>query len=231
MKIRCLIIDDEPSSQQILRKFIGDVDFLELVAVCNDANIALQELKIHSDIDLLFLDINMPKITGLTFYKSLQNPPDVIFTTAYPQYAVDGFEVNAIDYLLKPFSFERFLSAANKVLEKKSKISNPQEDNFLLIKANKIIHKVAPNEIEYIEAYGDYVKIYIQNDCIVTNSTFTKMLTQLPQKSFIRTHKSFAVNLDKIKSVSANEVLTIKNKIPIGQKYREDFLNFFKKNK
>lgn len=231
MKIKCLVIDDEPSSQQILKKFISDVDFLELVVVCNDANAALRELKMHSDIDLLFLDINMPKITGLTFYKSLQNPPDVIFTTAYPQYAVDGFEVNAIDYLLKPFSFERFLSAANKVLEKKSIINNVQEDNFLLIKSNKVIHRVSPDEIEYIEAYGDYVKVYVQNNCIVTNSTFTKMLNQLSQKLFRRTHKSFAVNLNKVKSISANEVITIKNKVPIGQKYREDFLSYFKKNK
>ena len=118
MKIRCLIIDDEPSSQSVLENFIENIEFLELSGICNNAIEALDELN-KNYIDLLFLDINMPKISGLTFYKSLQNPPDVIFTTAYSEHAIDGFELNATDYLLKPFSFDRFFTAVNKVVKKK----------------------------------------------------------------------------------------------------------------
>ena len=132
MKINCLIIDDEPTSQIVLKNYIADVDFLHLSGVFNNAIEALHELKNNHNIDLLFLDVNMPKISGLTFYKSLQNPPDVIFTTAYSQYAVDGFEVNAIDFLLKPFSFDRFFIAVNKVLEKKAPLdANNNENHFL----------------------------------------------------------------------------------------------------
>lgn len=119
MKLNCLIIDDEPSSQQILKIFCGDVDFLNVVSICNNALEAMSILNKQNNIDLLFLDINMPKLSGLEFYKSLQNPPDVIFTTAYSEFALDGFDLNAIDYLLKPFSFERFLTAVNKITTRK----------------------------------------------------------------------------------------------------------------
>lgn len=231
MRIKCLVIDDEPSSQQILKKFISEVEFLELVGVCNSANDALLQLKKHPTIAVLFLDINMPKISGLSFYKSLQNPPEVIFTTAYSQYAIDGFEVNAIDYLLKPFSFDRFLTAVNKLEIKKTDVGpeTPTYD-FLLIKANKVLHKVLPNAILFIEASGDYVKVYVEDQCIITNTTFSTMLASLPNKLFIRTHKSFAVNLEKIKSVAGNQVLTTNHKIPIGQKFRSSFLDFLEGN-
>lgn len=225
MKITCLVIDDEPSSQHVLKKFIADVAFLELTAVCNNANDALEELNKHPKIDLLFLDINMPKISGLSFYKSLQNPPEVIFTTAYTKYAIDGFEVNAIDYLLKPFSFDRFLTAVNKLRDKKTTNTNDLAiDNFLLIKSNKVIHKIFPKDIVFIEASGDYVKVYLENQCIVTNNTFSNMLKSLPVSYFVKTHKSFAINMRKIKSIAGNQIITEHNKVPIGQKFRADFL-------
>ena len=220
MKINCIIIDDEPSSQTILKKFIEDVHFLNLVSTCNNAIEAIQVLNSNQNIELLFLDVNMPKISGLTFYKSLQNPPKVIFTTAYPQYAVDGFEVNALDYLLKPFSFERFLSACNKALENKDTV----ESTFLIIKSNKTIHKINPENIEYIEALGDYVKVHLKDSVIVTNSTFSSIRKKLEPHNFIQTHKSFAINLEKMNSVNGNQI-TIRDKtIPIGQKYKADFL-------
>ncbi|WP_370479061.1 LytR/AlgR family response regulator transcription factor [Tamlana flava] len=227
MKINCLIIDDEPSSQVVLKKFVGDVDFLELVKVCNNAIDALQVLKQDQSIDLLFLDVNMPKISGLTFYKSLQNPPEVIFTTAYPQYAVDGFEVNAIDYLLKPFSFERFFMAANKVFEKKYNNGNQTGiDQFIFIKSNKTLHKINFENILYIEAYGDYVKVHLANEFILTNATFTSLLESLPEHLFIRTHKSFAINFKQLNSISGNQITIKHHKIPIGQTYKTEFLNF-----
>lgn len=232
MKIKCLIIDDEPSSQTVLKKFVADVEFLELVGVCNNAIEALQVLKQNQGIDLLFLDINMPKISGLTFYKSLQHPPHVIFTTAYSQYAVDGFEVNAVDYLLKPFSFERFFTAATKVLEKQQPNgSRTENDYFIMVKSNKILHKINTNDILYIEAFGDYVKVYLVDNYIMTNATFTSVFESLPQHIFIRTHKSFAINFKKMNSIDGNQIHIKSHKIPIGQKYRTEFLNYINQTK
>jgi len=204
---------------------------LHLSGVFNNAIEGLQELKNNPAVDLLFLDVNMPKISGLTFYKSLQNPPEVIFTTAYSQYAVDGFDVNAIDFLLKPFSFERFFIAVNKVVEKRFPIENSTNENHsILIKSNKIIHKISSNNILFIEAYGDYVKIYVDDQCILTNNTFTKILELLPNNKFFRTHKSFAINIDKINTLNGNQITINKHLIPIGQKYKVDFLKLLNHN-
>ncbi|MCK0179960.1 LytTR family DNA-binding domain-containing protein [Flavobacteriaceae bacterium S0862] len=221
MKLNCLIIDDEPSSQSILKIFCEDVDFLNVIKICNNALEAMSILNSQNHIDLLFLDINMPKLSGLNFYKSLLNPPDVIFTTAYSEFALDGFEVNAIDYLLKPFSFERFLAAANKALNKKKSENN--SDDTIIIKANKVLHQVHPDDILFVEAFGDYVKVHQENTIITTNSTFTNILKILPKK-FVRCHKSFAINLKKMNSLAGN-VITIGDKtVPIGQTYKSDFL-------
>ncbi|MFK2821096.1 LytTR family DNA-binding domain-containing protein [Flavobacteriaceae sp. LMIT009] len=222
MNINCIIVDDEPSSQIVIKTFANDVDFLDVVEICNNALEANSVLNKRNDIDLIFLDINMPKLSGLDFYKSLQNPPDVIFTTAYSQYALEGFEVNAIDYLLKPFSFERFLKAVNKVIEKRNNLNSIQEEH-LVIKANKVIHKVAIQDILFIEAFGDYVKVHLGEKMIITNSTFTNILKQLPQQ-FVRCHKSFAINLKKMNSLAGN-VISIENKsVPVGLKYKPDLL-------
>jgi len=227
MKINCLIIDDEPSSQTVLKKFVADVDFLNLVGICSNAIDALQVLKQNQNIDLLFLDINMPKISGLTFYKSLQNPPEVIFTTAYPQYAVDGFEVNAIDYLLKPFSFERFFTAVNKVLEKRfTNGTKTEEEQFMFVKSSKTLHKINFEDILFVEAYGDYVKVHQEKQCILTNATFTSVLETLPKDIFVRTHKSFAINFKKMNTISGNQITIQKHKIPIGQTYKAEFYQF-----
>jgi len=231
MKINCLIIDDEPTSQVVLKKYISDVDFLHLLGVVNNAIEALEELKNNSAIDLLFLDVNMPKISGLTFYKSLQNPPCVIFTTAYSQYAIDGFDVNAIDFLLKPFSFERFFIAVNKVVEKKSTIEiSAKESHYILIKSNKITHKIFSNNILFIEAFGDYVKVYVEDKYILTNNTFSNILEMLPKTKFVQTHKSYAINLGKINTLNGNQIAINNHVIPIGLKFKADFLKSFKNN-
>ena len=200
-----------------------NVNFLELSGICNNAIEALEELN-KNHIDLLFLDINMPKISGLTFYKSLKNPPDVIFTTAYSEHAIDGFELNATDYLLKPFSFDRFFTAVNKVVEKKHSNNKINNNDYLLIKANKITHKIATNDILFIEAYGDYVKVHIEDKYILTNSTFTNIFNQLPKNIFFRTHKSFAINLDKIDTINGNRISITTHLVPIGQKFKREFL-------
>jgi len=221
MKLNCLIIDDEPSSQSILKIFCDDVEFLNVVSICNNALEAMSILNSQNDIDLLFLDINMPKLSGLEFYKSLLNQPDVIFTTAYSEFALDGFEVNAIDYLLKPFSFERFLAAVNKALEKKK--TRNTNDNTILIKANKVLHKVNPDDILFVEAFGDYVKVHQADSVITTNSTFTNILKLLPNQ-FVRCHKSFAINLKKMNSLAGNVINIGDKTVPIGQTYKSDFL-------
>lgn len=157
--IRCLIVDDELSSQRVLQHFIKETEVLTLKQTCSNTFEAFKYLQLHRDIDLLFLDINMPKQSGLDFYKELQHPPLVIFTTAYPQHALEGFEVNAIDYLLKPIAYDRFLKAVNKVLSR-TQIENT--DEFMILKENKILHKVFFTSIQYIEAYGDYVKVVLE---------------------------------------------------------------------
>lgn len=229
MNLSCLIIDDEPSSQKVLNVFIKKVPSLQLEAISNNAAEALETLRNNTNIDLLFLDINMPNISGLSFYKSLKNPPAVIFTTAYSEYAIDGFEVNAVDYLLKPFSFDRFLTAVNKAFDALQIPKNTTEAAAIYVKENKTLHKVILQNILYVEALGDYVKIHLENTSIVTNSTFTNMLQQLPATDFVRTHKSFAINLRKLNSVSGNQIIINNTKIPIGQTYKAAFMKLLLK--
>jgi len=224
--IHCMIVDDELSSQKVLQHFISKTEVLHLKHTSNHPKDAFKYLQLHTDIDVLFLDINMPQQTGLDFYKSLKNPPEVIFTTAYPQYAVDGFEVNAVDYLLKPFAYERFITAVGKVLTKKS--GAPKTD-FIILKENKSLHRVLINSILYVEAYGDYVKVYTKNTTIITHSTFKKLIERLP-KTFLRVHKSFSINMDKLQQLSGNTILLDHYKIPIGQTYKTNILKALKVN-
>lgn len=228
MNINCIIIDDEPSSQIVLKTFIGRIDFLHLSGVCNNAVEALSLLQSNTSINLLFLDINMPKISGLSFYRSLQNPPLVIFTTAYPEYAIEGFEVSAIDYLLKPFSFDRFFTAVNKVVDKMNTKTLAVTDEFILIKADKKLHKIAISSIIYIEAFGDYVKIHQNDHFLLTNATFKKILASLPKQLIVQVHKSFAINLKNINIIEGNQIVVKNHKIPIGLTYKAAFLEKFK---
>ncbi|RZN79418.1 MAG: response regulator transcription factor [Winogradskyella sp.] len=218
--ISCIIVDDELSSQKVLQHFITETEVLELKQICNNAAEAFKYLQLNTAIDLLFLDINMPKQTGLDFYKSLQRPPAVIFTTAYPQYAVEGFEVNATDYLLKPFPYERFLTAINKVLNEK--LLQPKQD-FIILKENKALHKVFFSDITIIEAFGDYVKVHMEDKTIVTHSTFSGFIAQLPAY-FIRVHKSFSINLNKMNHLSGNQITVDSHNVPIGQTYKVQVL-------
>jgi len=219
--IRCLIIDDEISSQRVLQHFIKDTEVLELKQTFTNTSEAFKYLQLHGDVDLLFLDINMPQQSGLDFYKGLQHPPAAIFTTAYPQYAVEGFEVNAIDYLLKPIAYDRFLKAINKILNNTSRTEN--SNDFIVLKENKALHKVFFKDIQYIEAYGDYVKVILEEKVIVTHSTFSRFIESLPDY-FIRTHKSFSINLKRLNHLSGNQILLDSHTIPIGQTYKASVL-------
>ena len=223
---KCIIVEDEPLAQNILKKYIADHPSLELVATCTDAleaQLILNKQAIH----LIFLDINLPKLSGINFLKSLLQSPLIIFTTAYPEFAVEGFELNAVDYLLKPFSFERFLKAVNKVIEKLNNSSFPNKeeiDAFIFFKSDKKIHKVDLESIQYIEAVGDYMKVITDSGQLLINETMKNLQEELPARSFIRVHKSFIISRNRIKFIEGNYIQVETKSIPIGATYRNDVL-------
>ena len=232
MKIKALIIDDEPLAQNVIQQYAKKLPELVIEATCNDA-ICAHQVPREKAIDLLFLDINMPKLSGISFLRNLKNPPLVIFTTAYSEYALEGFELNAIDYLKKPFSFERFCQAyfkAEELIHMKRGIGAEAEtevkNEFLFIKSNKKSIKVKFSDILYIEGLGDYIKIHLKEQKIVTNLSMKKIFTLLPENKYYRIHKSFIVALEHIDSIEGNLVEINKTKLPLGNNYRQEFTQF-----
>lgn len=226
-KITCMIVEDEPVSQEILMRYIQEYGSLELLAVCNNAIEAAQQLATHIP-DVLFLDITMPRLSGLDFYRSLINPPYVIFTTAYPEYAVNGFEVSAVDYLVKPFPFDRFVKAITKL---QSVMNNGQHQGemFIMLQADKKFHKVDFNEIHFLEAMGDYVKVVLAGKTLIVHQTLQRLLEQLPSAMFYRVHKSYVIALNKLEYLEGNQIIIRSARVPIGQTYRNDFLAVLQK--
>jgi len=230
MEIKALIIDDEPLARNVIREYAKKIPSLTIVGECEDAICAHQFLQSNL-VDLLFLDINMPKLTGIEFLKNLKNPPLVIFTTAYSEYAMDGFELNIIDYLKKPFSFERFCKAYFRAEEllllKQSVIKTEQTEkpvDFLFIKSDKKTVKVNISEIFYIEGLGDYIKLYMSDKKLVTNLSMKKIENLLPKDQFYRIHKSFIISLSKLESIEGNLVKINNTKLPVGNSFRQDFM-------
>lgn len=221
--IRCIVVEDEPASQEVLKKYIADYPQLELAALCSHAIDAGEQLRKLGNIELIFLDITLPKISGLDFYRSLSNPPHVIFTTAYPEYAVNGFEVNAVDYLVKPFPFERFLKAMNK-LQDQLKPHTPSFQDYILVQADKKTHKVNYDDILYMEAMGDYVKVFSAGKTLIVHHTLQKLQELLPSDRFFRIHKSYLISLQRIDYIEGNMVVINASQLPIGQTYRGEFL-------
>lgn len=236
MEIRALIIDDEPLAQNVIKQYAERIPELKIIATCNEAICAHKILQ-EKEIDLLFLDINMPKLSGISFLKTLSNPPMVIFTTAYSEYALEGYELNAVDYLKKPFSFDRFFKAYSRaqellLLKNKSNQTIEKEisgENFFYVKANKKTIKVNYTDIVYIEGLGDYIKIHLRDTKLVTNLSMKKMIELLPEDRFYRIHKSFIISLNKIDSVEGNLVSVQGNKLPIGNSFRQDFSSYISK--
>ena len=223
MKIKCLIVDDEPLSQDVLKKYVDDCPLLELAGISFDAFEANDMLQAH-DIQLIFLDINMPKLSGIRFVKTLNNAPLIIFTTAYPEYAIEGYEVDATDYLVKPFSFERFLKAVNKAIEKinYAQLKNQPANGFILLKSDKKVYKVNYDDIMYLQSFGDYVKVFTNEKCLVVHDTFKNMQEQLPEREFVRIHKSYLIAFGKIQYIEGNQVKIGNELIPIGLNYKEE---------
>jgi DNA-binding LytR/AlgR family response regulator len=236
MKLTCIIIDDEPLARKGLREYIGDVEFLHLAGEY-DNPLRATDVLMGGKIDLIFLDIQMPKITGMEFLKSLANPPLVIFTTAYPQYAVDGFELNAVDYILKPFSFERFWKAVVKArtVFESGKTSSLQpiivEDEHFFIKTDNKLVKINYSDILYVEALQNYIAVHTLNKKYITYLTFKSVEENLPQNIFLKVHKSYLVSLSKIESIEGNEIIIGLHHVPISRNMKEEVMEKILKGK
>ena len=233
MKFRCIIVDDEPPATRILENYIGKVSFLENVGVFNDSLKALEFLNSQS-VDVIFLDIQMPQLTGLQLSKIISKEIKVIFTTAYPDFALEGFELNATDYLLKPIAFERFYQAVSKLnSESKAEVSNPSTNEFIFIKTdgkNKF-QKLFLDEILYLESLQNYVCVHTLKQQIITHSSLKNVIESLPQKDFIQIHKSFVVALKQIESTDSFSVFINAKELPIGATFKDAFFDRIDQNK
>jgi DNA-binding LytR/AlgR family response regulator len=229
MKIRCVITDDEPFARKGLQGYVEKTDFLELVGICENA-IELNSLLKEKEIDLVFLDIEMPYITGIEFLKSIKNPPKVIFTTAYEQYAIQGFDLEILDYLLKPISFERFLKACNKAHDYFVSKTAAQTDH-IFIKVDNRIERVSFDDILYVQALENYIAIHTADRKLIAHSTLKMLQEKLPPKSFIQTHKSFIASINKIDSIEGNILHIGKAQVPVSKYLKEEVLEKILNNK
>ncbi len=231
--MNCIAVDDEPLALNLIEDFAKKVPFLNYVKSCKNAFEAIDTIQ-KEKIDLIFLDINMPDITGIDLIKNIEQKPLVIFTTAYSEYAIEGFELSAVDYLIKPFLFERFFKAVNKAyeyysLKNKRNLTISEEkthtNDYIFVKADYSSVKIYLKDILYLEGLKDYVKIHTKEKKILTLITMKKIEEKLPSTNFIRVHRSFIVALDKIESIQRNRIIIQEKWIPIGNSYKTDFYN------
>ncbi|WP_340113011.1 LytR/AlgR family response regulator transcription factor [Maribellus mangrovi] len=220
MKLNCLVVDDEPLSQEVIVDFVKLCPELNLAGVADDALEAGEMLK-NDTIDLLFLDINMPKLSGLGLIKSLQEVPLFIFVTAYPEYAVEGFEVDAVDFLLKPVSFDRFRTAVNRAVER-FKAKDENTAGHIMLRADKKNYRVEFNEIHFLEAQGDYVRFITEKQNLTVHGKLKNFLAELPSGLFERIHKSYVIALNKVEYLEGNRVKVGDHKLPVSLNFREN---------
>ena len=231
MTIKCILTDDEPFARKGLQGYIEKIDFLELKGVCENA-VELNSLLKQQAVDLLFLDIEMPYITGIDFLKSLSDPPKIIFTTAYEKYAVQGFELEVLDYLLKPISFERFLKAANKAFDFfQLQKSMAAAQDYIFVKADNKLEKINFTDILFAEAMENYVAIHTKDKKIITHLTLKMLQEKLPAQQFIQPHKSYIIAIDKINAIEGNILHTGKFQVPISKYQKEEVMEKIVNNK
>lgn len=231
MSYTCLIVDDEQLARRLLKEFVSKIPMLELKGMCKSPLEAMDILS-SQHIDIMFLDIQMPDITGVEFIKSLQHKPATIFTTAYSEYALEGYQLDVIDYLVKPFPLDRFIKAVNKAIEyidlKRNATNNNQQkdtdSNHLLLHADHKIYKVALDDIKYIEGLKEYVSYYTSEKRIIVLQSLKSIEESLPSDKFIRVHRSYIVPINKIKTLDGNQVQIGDKLIPIGRSYKEDVM-------
>jgi DNA-binding LytR/AlgR family response regulator len=232
--MKCIIVDDEPLAIEILESYVSKIEQMKLAGTFRNAVSAFTFLQ-QNPVDLIFLDIQMPKLSGIEFLKSLKNPPQVILTTAYRDYAIEGFELEVVDYLLKPIPFERFLKAVGKVLHQPASHPSPigkadTAEDFVYFKVDKKMVKTRMAEILYIESIKDYVKVHTADKEIVTQQKISYLEESLPGDQFLRIHRSFIINRNRIDAYSATDVEIGKFRIPIGRNYKQDVIKVLSKN-
>jgi len=225
MSLKCLIVDDEHLARELIKTFCDRLPNLEVVGTCKNAIEAIKFLA-ENQVDLIFLDIQMPDLSGIDLVKTLKVKPAIIFTTAYSDYAVEGFELDVTDYLVKPFSFERFIKAVNKVGATADTKEHGETPDYMTVKADHKLYKVLFKEVKYIEGLREYVAYHLNDKKIVALASLKKLEEELPS-NFIRIHKSFIVNTDLIDSISGNEVELGTVKLPIGKSYKDEVMNLF----
>ena len=228
-KMKCLIIDDEPLARFHLKELAGQIDFLSVEGTCATALEADAKVK-ESEIDLLFLDINMPYLTGLEFLEQLENPPLCILTTAYSEYALEGFRLQVVDYLLKPIAFNRFYQAVNKaqqqfIIREKLKNNSPLDDPFLYVRQSDSFIKVSWVDILYIESMQNYTKLHFKDKSLVIHQTMKAIEESLPSDHFFRIHKSYLINITHIDMISGGRLFINKTELPISRTRKEELLN------
>ena len=225
MKTRCLVVDDEPLAIKLMVKHIAQIESFELIATCNSAMKAFEILNTQN-IDLLFLDIKMPSITGIDFLKSLKQPPKTIFTTAYRNYAIDSYDLDIVDYLLKPITFDRFFNAVqryfreNPVNQKTASVPLKSNNVFIIVKSGSKYHKINTANILYIESLKDYVKIYTEDGMIISKYKTSDIENELADKDFVRIHRSYIINISKITAFTSQDIEIGKIEIPISASYK-----------
>jgi len=236
MKLRTIAIDDEPLALRLVNDYIEKTPFLELLGAFDNPLDAIDFLSTQA-VDLIFVDIQMPDLTGIEFARSLENAPKIVFTTAYEKYAVEGFKLNAIDYLLKPFSYEEFLKAAQKArkqseLEAQALPSIEANSQFLFLKSEYKIRRINFNDILYIEGLKDYIKVYTtgEDKPVLSLNSMKSLEQKLPENKFMRVHRSFIVNLDRIDTIERSRIIFGKTYIPVSDQYKEKFQEFLDKN-
>lgn len=231
--ISCLIVDDEAIAREIIETHLSKIENVHVVASCSNAIEAFNHINNHT-IDLVFLDINMPEISGISFAKSINNNIKVIFTTAYRDYAVEGFELKAVDYLLKPISFERLQKAVHNYFEiygntNENNIPEIEASDFMFVRSERKMIKIDYDAIIYIESYSDYLKIHLENNSVVTRETISSIEAKLPKHQFLRIHRSYIISINSIQSFT-NEHITINNQaLPISRSYKKDVLRHLEK--
>ncbi|MEP7323287.1 MAG: LytTR family DNA-binding domain-containing protein [Saprospiraceae bacterium] len=233
---RCLVIEDEPPARELLCNYIQKLPTLELSGACANAIEAYAWLQ-HNTVDLAFLDIRMPQLNGNDFLKTLNNPPQVIFTTAYPDYALEGYELNVVDYLLKPIPFHRFLKAVNKAFppgqsqtDTAPAPEDPKSEAFVYFRSDRKMVKVLLGDILYIESMKDYIKIITDKETIITRQSISSVEEMLPETAFVRTHRSFMIALNKIKTYTSDTIEIGNKEIPIGKLYRNGVLKLLQQS-
>lgn len=230
MEIKCIITDDEPIARKGLKSYVEKIDFLTLIGECENA-LQLNSLLKTEKTDLLFLDIEMPLLSGLDFLDSLQHPPKVILTTAYEQYALKGYELDVVDYLLKPITFERFVKAVNKAADLFEKVAKTNEEAYIFVRSDKQYKKIFLDDILFLESMDNYVIIYTPDSKEIIHGTLKSILDSLPDNCFLQVHRSYVVNLKHIRSIEGNQLLVGSHKVTVARNLREEVYKIILNNR